>query len=350
MKKIVTFVHTEYHLLLFINRLLNEQEAGIVHNHFLFLRNQSRARIKSNYDFSQFDIHVNYLDADISIYRGLSSDELSLIENIKSLRPDEFVFYQEMDALMVLLVQYCKQAFNTKVVLYQDGLKPYNILRYNPLSLLKHHHQTNVWLKKQGYSIDSWLSPLWSHRYAFMKGIDEVWLTFPESYINWNNKTVCKIEIRDFVRLKVALEKVFGWEASLLPQKKEVILYMHQTLHDEGHVERNFIKQLKQRFPLYPFYLKPHPLASFKELELYKKEGIHIIESNLPAELFILNLQQSMIVSINSTSMFLNNPANQYYYLYRFFEKDIKRLKKYNIKKHPSPHLHLVKSIEDLKF
>jgi hypothetical protein len=350
-KKIVTFVHTEYHLLLFVNNLLNEQKVGVKNKHFLFIRGKEKFRISKDVDLSIFPIEVQFVSQEFSIYKSLNEKSNSFLEEIYSLQPNEFVFYQEMDLLMVVLVNQLKLRFETKIILLQDGLKPYNLLKFNSLSLMKYHHQTNVWMKKNGFSIDSWLSPFWSHRFAFLKEIDEVFLTFPEAYINWNNKSIKKIDFLNLESLKNNLERIFHWDQNLLNEKEKVILYMSQPMHDDGKAEANFIQKLTIKFPLNQVYIKLHPLTAQNKIDEYLKyPNFKLIRSTIPAELFIMQLQSSIILSVNSTSMFLDNRNCKFYYLSEIFKNDIKRLKRYDVKIHPAPHIKLVTSIDEIDF
>jgi len=216
---------------------------------------------------------------------------------------------------------------------------------------MKYHHQTNVWMKKNGFSIDSWLSPFWSHRFAFLKEIDEVFLTFPEAYINWNNKSIKKIDFLNLESLKNNLERIFHWDQNLLNEKEKVILYMSQPMHDDGKAEANFIQKLTIKFPLNQVYIKLHPLTAQNKIDEYLKyPNFKLIRSTIPAELFIMQLQSSIILSVNSTSMFLDNRNCKFYYLSEIFKNDIKRLKRYDVKIHPAPHIKLVTSIDEIDF
>lgn len=350
-KKIVTFVHTEYHLLLFINGLLNENELGINNEHFLFIRGKEKFRISTDVDLSVFPVEVKFVSHDFFSHKPFSDSSKLFLEEIYDIKPNEFVFYQEMDLLMVILANQLKVKFNTKIILFQDGLKPYNLLKFNSLSLMKYHHQNNVWMKKNGFSIDTWLSPFWSHRFAFIKEIDEVYLTFPDAYINWNKKIIKKIDFLNLESLKNKLEKIFHWDHSLINEKEKVILYMSQPMHDDGKSETNFIQKLAKKFPSNPVYIKLHPLTAQNKIDEYLKHpNFKIIRSKIPAELFIMQLQNSIILSINSTSMFLDNPSCNFYYLSEIFRKDIKRLQRYDVKIHPAPHVKLVKSITEINF
>lgn len=350
-KKIVTFVHTEYHLLLFINRLINEEVLGEKNNHFLFIRGKEKFRISKDIDLSIFPIEVKFVSEEFLNQKPLSVISNSFLEAVYTFEPDEFHFYQEMDLLMIILSNQLKTKFNAKIILHQDGLKPYNLLKFNSLGLMKYHHKTNVWMKKNGFSIDSWFSPFWSHRFAFIKEIDEVYLTFPDAYINWNKKLIKKIDFLNLENLKNKLEKIFHWQNTLLNEYENVILYMSQPMHDDGKSESNFLQKLTEKFPANQVYIKLHPLTAQNKIDEYLKyPNFKIIRSNIPAEVFIMQLKNSIILSVNSTSMFLDNPNCTFYYLSEIFKKDIKRLQRYDVKIHPAQHIKLARSIEDIVF
>jgi hypothetical protein len=350
-KKIVTFVHTEYHLMLFVNRLLSEKEVEIKNNHQLFIRSKNTSRISENLDLSSLPVKIQYIKAEFKNTKPMSHASKLILEELSKLQPDEFVFYQEMDLLMLILANQLKKLNNTKIVLFQDGSKPYHILKFNSFGLIKHHHKTNVWMKKNGFSIDSWLSPFWSHRYAFTRAIDEIRLTFPESYINWNKKKIRKIEFSNPEELKLQLNEIFRWNDNILPHKEGVILYLSQPLNDDGIVESEFIRKLIKKFPSKQVYIKTHPLTPKSKIDEYKKcSNSKVIQAKIPAELFIMQLKKSIILSVDSTAMYLDNPNCKFYFLRNIFKKDIKRIRRYNVKIAPASHIKLANSIQDISF
>ena len=350
-EKIVTFAHTEYHLLLFINLLINEEEKGIVNDHILYVRGQNGFRIPKNLNFSYLSVDVRLSAEKFKEDSPLNHDSKILLDTLLSIQPNKFIFFQEQDLLSHILADRWKQKYNTAIFLYQDGLKPYNILKYNSLGLMKLHYKYNLWMKRNGFSIHSWFSPLWSHRYAYMKNIDEVYLTFPEAYVNWNKKNVKKIEFLNYEKLKIQLEKVFNWNDNLLPQKEGIIFYLSQPMRDDGTIEDAFIQKLVESFPKHEIYLKLHPNIQQHKIDIYNKNAnLTIITARIPAELFIMQLSKSLVISMNSTSMFINNINCKFYYIHEVFKNDIKRLSRYDIKVHPAPHIHLAKKIEDITF
>lgn len=349
-KKILIFVHTEYHLLLTINQILciyNNPEKFEID---LIIRVKDGDRISQDLDFTNLPANVSYFRDEVSIEKNLSFEARSSIQKLLALQPDIFMFFQEMDPLMTILSGYYAKS-GAEVCLYQDGLKPYVHLKFHSLGLLKHFHQQNVWMKRNGFPVESWLSPIWAKKFAHLKSISKVYLTFPESYINWNHKEIVKIEMDDLDTLKDVLKKVFRWDDTLLPVRNKVIFYMNQPMHDDGEAEIEMLAKLTHLLPDYSFYIKLHPLTI--KLDKVKKyanlQNVHVINSKIPAELFILHLTDSIILSVNSTSMFMNNMSCRYYYLFKLFDKQIKRLSRYKLNGSPSKHINVAEVLADIK-
>jgi hypothetical protein len=349
-KKILIFVHTEYHLLLAINQILAIFKNPGLYDIELLIRRGSGKRLTQEPDFSGLPVTAKYFNEDVTINKNLSQAAQTAIQELLDSKPDVFIFFQEMDPLMVILAGHFAKK-GTEVCLYQDGLKPYNHLKYHSLGLLKHFHRQNLWMKKNGFPVESWLSPIWAKKYAHLKSIKKVYLTFPESYKNWNSKSLEKIEMVAISELNRALKKVFRWDEKMLPERENLIFYMSQPMHDDGVSETKFLKELSEKFPSNKIYIKLHPLTNEVKIQQYQKfANLEIIRSQIPAELFIMNLEKSLVLSLNSTSMFLNNPENKFYYLYKILQKDIKRLMRYEIKNNPAPHITVVEKLDDITF
>ena len=348
--EIIIFVHTEYHLLLAINQVLqfyNDRSNYIVD---LYIRRGRGNRLAQTLDFSHLPLSVFQFEEEISIWHELSDKARVAVESLIKKKPDVFIFFQEQDPLMVILSSNYSRA-GTSVYLYQDGLKPYVHLNYHSLGLLKHHHMENLWMRRNGFRVESWLSPVFSKKYAFLKGIKKIYLTFPESYDNWNNIPIEKIEFLPIEILNPVLKRLFNWDDSLLPERENIILFMNQPMHDDGIAETKVLRRLAQRFPDNSIYIKLHPIIEEKKLKQYQTfKNVKIIKSSIPAELFIMNVSRSVILSINSTSMFLYNPLNKFYYLNKMFKGVIGRLKRLEIRKEPAGHITYVESIEEICF
>lgn len=349
-KKILIFVHTEYHILLAINQILGIYNNPELYDIELFIQRSGGKRLTQELDFSGFPVRVKYFNEEVTINKSLSQTAQTKIQELLDSKPDVFIFFQEMDPIMVILAQHYASN-GTEVCLYQDGSKPYAHLKFHSLGLIKYFHQQNLWLKRNDFPVDSWLSPVFGKKYAHLKSVKKVYLTFPEIYKNWNNKSLEKIEMVPISKLNRALKKVFRWDEKMLPERKNVIFYMNQPMHQDGVAETKFFQEISEKFPSNKIYIKLHPSTDEVVIQQYRKfSNLEIIRSQIPAELFIMNLKESLILSLNSTAMFLNNPDNQYFYLHRIFQKEIKILNRYNFKKNPAPHITVVGKLDDITF
>jgi hypothetical protein len=99
-----------------------------------------------------------------------------------------------------------------------------------------------------------------------------------------------------------------------------------------------------------PLILKLHPLTTQESIDKYRgiDDNVYCIDSLIPAEVFIMNLTDSVIISLNSTSMFYNSPFNKYYYVSNIFMDKIGRLRRYDFNKSPSTHIKMVERIDDI--
>lgn len=346
--KIVVFVHTEYHLMLTVNEILKFPDNS--YRVFIMQKSNSK-RLQLDFDFSGFvnadferiEISANYKDS-------FSKEHVQLLSDISEHNYDQLYFFQEIDPVLLSIIKTLKINKQTcEICLFQDGLKPYNRMKGYSLGMFQWDIQIWRWLWRNGIKEIKPLKLLQTKKYAYTDEVDMVYLTFPEAYINWNNKTLKKIEFYDHIVLKSCLEKLFRWDNKLLPVNQNVILYMTQPAHHDPYIEFDFLKKLKAQLNR-PLVLKLHPLTSKGSVEKYKSiaDDVYVIESVIPAEIFIMNLSDSVIVSLNSTSMFYYSPTNRYYYVSNLFMDKIKRLSRYEFNQSPSKHIKMVKQVGEI--
>jgi len=124
---------------------------------------------------------------------------------------------------------------------------------------------------------------------------------------------------------------------------------MNQPLHDDGSFEIGVLRKLMEKYPESKIYIKYHPLTSEVKMNKYKElDNVVVIDSQIPAELFISQLKNSLILSICSTSMFINNENCKFYWLNEIQENNnVTRLKRFNII-NPTNHIISAKSVEEI--
>jgi hypothetical protein len=346
--KIIVFVHTEYHLFLTVNEILK-----FPYNNYkvYILQKPNRKRLHLDLDFSEFSngefsrVQVN------TNYKGsFSSEHLELLKEACNPEYEKLYFFQEQDPVLLTIIKTVKRVNKScEVCLFQDGLKPYNRMRGYSFEMLKWDVQIWKWQWNNGIKEFKPFKLLNSKKYAYTDEIDSVFLTFPESYINWNNKKIEKIEFCEHSVFKTHLEKLFAWKNDLLVHNKNIILYMTQPAHQDPQVEFDFLKMIKEKMKS-PLILKLHPLTTQESIDKYRgiDDNVYCIDSLIPAEVFIMNLTDSVIISLNSTSMFYNSPFNKYYYVSNIFMDKIGRLRRYDFNKSPSTHIKMVERIDDI--
>ncbi|KAF0195922.1 MAG: hypothetical protein FD166_2649 [Bacteroidetes bacterium] len=351
MKSIMIFVSTEYHLLLAVNLMMKLYNNAEKYNIELYIRGGRKSkRLNRPYDFSHLPVKVLYFDEVVSSEKDLAESARNAVIELMDKKPDIFIFFQEQDVLMVILSDHFHRN-GSEVILCQDGLKPYAQLQFHSLGLFLSNHRQNLWLKKNGFKVENWLSPITSKHYGFLRGISKLYLTSPDVYRNWNGRELSKIEMLPIPELDEILSRLFAWDDALLPACENVIFYMNQPMKGTNNTEIKLLDELGKRFPHNRMIIKAHPLTSESTYQQYENlANVSVIRSTIPAELFIIKLKNSLILSINSTSMLLNVPANKYYYLYMLFRDELKRLSRMKIDRYPAEHVIAIHAVSEISF
>ncbi len=351
-EKIGYLIHTEYHLLLSIDDAQKKySDSSKYEVCFILIRYIQFNRLKQDLNIETLPFEVIIMDFDLNLNLKLSKEEKNNLDNLLEINFSSFIFFQEQDPLVIIMInKYVEN--NTNIYLYQDGLKPYvmNSMKFS-VGLVLHDIKQNFWIKKNGYPVKNYFSFINCKKYAQLRGIDKLFLTFPEAYDNWNKLKLEKLTPAFNEKFTDILKRVFEWKDSLLVEKERVIFFMNQPMHDDGSFEISVLKKLMEKYPKSKIYIKYHPLTSPIKINKYKElDNVVIIDSKIPAELFISQLNNSIILSICSTSMFINNENCKFYWFHEIKENNnIARLKRYNLI-NPTKHIISVKSTDEIIF
>lgn len=351
-EKIGYLIHTEYHLLLSIDDAQKKYSDNSKYDVcFILMRYTQFNRLKQDLDVDELPFEVLKMDFNLSLESNLTSEEKANLDKLLEFKFSSFIFFQEQDPLVIIMINKYVES-NTNIYLYQDGLKPYvmNSMKFS-VGLILHDFKQNFWIRKNGYPVKNYLSFINCKKYGQLKGINKLFLTFPAAYDNWNNLKIETLTPTFNEQFANVLKKVFKWNDSLLDEKEKVIFFMNQPLHDDGTFEMSVLKKLKEKYPLSKLYIKYHPLTSEIKIKQYKElSNVIIIDSQIPAELFISQLKNSIVLSICSTSMFINNEDCRFYWFSEIQENNnVARLKRYNII-NPTNHVISVKSADEIVF
>jgi hypothetical protein len=350
-EKICYLIHTEYHLLLSIDDISKKYFDTDKFDVQLILKTSSKSnRLKQDLNLSFFPYSIKLVNFNIDLNSKLILSEKKVLDDLLENKYSVFIFFQEQDPISIILIDKFIED-KTKIYLYQDGLKPYcKFGLKSSVGIYLNFLKQKQWIKKNGYSVKN-SSSFNSYKYGFLYGIDKLFLTFPESYNNWKNLPVEKFVLNFDKNIQSIFKRVFNWNSSLLSNSEGVIFFMNQPMDDDGLFEVNILQNLRNRFPNSKIYIKNHPLTSSVKINSYKLlQNVEIIDSKIPAELFIYQLNKSIVISVYSTAMFINNPKCKFYYLYNIKQSNnVRKLKKIKII-NPTPHVITVKSLSEIVF
>jgi len=356
MRNILITVFTEYQLILALNEIFINKVYDPYSDMIMLVIKHERLHHRMNrpFDFDGLGIEIIDFNDDIDYKKSLSKNTKEFIDSVLQIKWDTFILFQENDTLNCLLT-YQLMKRGTKVCLFQDGLKAFNPMKSRSYGQLKTELEMRIWWRKNGYKSDPLLNAIHSHKYGFLKGVSRIHVTFPESYINWNRKEVCKIEISKSDKLFDLMKTVFQLENFILDKVDDAVFIISQSMRDDNTFERMLIEYLVRSFRNKKIYLKAHPI-NFKPYKDFIEEvkqkfagKIEVIDGKVPAEFLIMQLKNSIVVSTISTSMFLNNPVCKFYYALELAKPHISRFNRYNTT-NPTTHSRSVNSLEEISF
>jgi len=345
---IIIFVITEYHLILAINEVLSNP------NNFYevyILKKTNSKRLENPLDFTLIqNAEFKNFNIEINLAGYFSYSHKLFMENLILKNYHNLIFFQELDPFLISVVKTLrKNKFKGKVLLFQDGLKPYAQLKGISLEMIKNEILIWKWLWRNKIRDLELLKLLKTKKYGHLKEVDELHLTMPEAYNNWNNKKIKPIRFIEHETYKKTLEVVFGWDDSNLLQNNNVILYLNQPMRQNVEAEINFLIMLLEAHDK-KIILKLHPLTSQEQIQkfLAVSSDIILIRSNIPAEIFIMNLKNSIIISLNSTALLYHSPFNRYYYVSNLFIDSIRHLRRFKFRELQNTHIKLINSASEI--
>ena len=348
-KKIFYLMHTEYHLLLSIFHAMENNYLNGKNDVHLIIKSKKSNRLGKDINFDFLPVNVHYINRNIKL--KLKENDKEKIDTLINIKVDEFNFFQEQDPLALIFIEKFRKQ-NTEINLFQDGLKAYafDSLGFTP-SLHLTDLKINKWILQNGYKINDWLSIFKCNKYAFIKGIDKLFVSRPDKFVNRKNLPVEGIRLSFTKEYSKIIKHIFQWKDDILPERENVIFFMNQPMHDDGSFDMYILNTLREKYPEKTIYIKNHPLTPQSKLRNYKSlEDVKIIKSKIPAELFISMLSKSIVLSVASTSMLTNNPSCKFYWLHGIKKNNnIETLKKYKIY-NPTDHIQTIQDVNDIKF
>ncbi len=342
-KEILIFLHTEYHLMLstYLIRSVfsdpNQYHVTIVQ----FIVKGGRRQPIINYGA----LPVSWIK--IELNPAWRNKNLStIVKELLAINYHKAIFFHEFMFVGFYLMDELSRK-GSIISLCQDGLDAY--LENVPWSLLKRIKKT---LRIYYSLISNGLIPkkliLFNSRFAFLKIIDELLLTDPEIYINWSNKKLVKIGFEDDIGITETLKKLFKFNKYGMELSPKSIFYINQPIDESTEYEINLLKSLRDKFPDAIIYIKLHPKTPKIRISHYKAiVNCIVISTTIPAELYMLTLKNSIIISFWSTASLFYIRTCNYYWLYELLAEQGIPYRKVSI---IPKHINVIKSIEMINF
>lgn len=336
---IVFMVNTEYHLLLSVGIMREYYKEG--YNLIVYRVSPVNGTRLNNLDFSKSNIIYREILYDYSHPNKNLKDELN---EIVKLRPNQFFFFLENKFWM----NYFFKKLHTngaKIILGPDGMKAYANL-ITPFSI-----RVKEYVKGFYYMIKARMFNSFPHvekKYATSEYIDEVWVENVEAYINNTNKKVIEFHISYDEEFLSELNVIFNTKKedfSILNQK--TILFLDSSFSSASYYDTTIkiLKQIQEKYPDRKLVVKSH--QNSKDRSIYKDaiKNIGYLESNYPAELYIANAKDCIVIALISTSLLFYNPTCKYYWIYPMYKEMVDCSNVIN----PTIHIKVVDTISDIK-
>ncbi len=349
--KILFLVGTEYHMLVTLSAIADLYSDSKKYEITICQVNTDvKKRFRENVDLGLS--HVEYVSIAINSNSEPTQQQFkNEINRLESYGYNTFIFFNEHSELGVYLVK-ALSAQGTHIILAPDGMKAYdNLTHFAPRWSLKFSMRYRKFVKKN--KLNRKYNTIWPRlRYAYLKNTKEVWITNPDRFNNWNNKKVSKLEIMQTQDAISLINRFFMFDPLKEMKVREKVIFLICMPPKYEVIEQfneELIQTLLQNFPDYTLMLKLHPATTPLQIERLKKlDRCILINSTNPAELFIAQLKDSIIISFWSASSLINNASCRFYWLFRIFEKN-ENLPGILKVQNPTSHIIEVNSISEIK-
>lgn len=346
-EKILFIVHTEYHMMVAISLIADMYSDGDKFDIQVFQTiGKKSSRFKFVKDLSLCP-HVSYTE--------LPYDEGEIEYNphfkfyADSLRSsiDVFITFNKLSFIDVYTIKTLDKT-GTRIILAPDGAAAYGKTsaftpRWSFLVALKMHQY--LWKNQVRKLYFYWPTLV----YGGMKEIDELWVQFPESIDDRAGKPVRKIQVLKSLASHQLAQNYFGYQPDNFAVS-DCIFYTNQPFREESinDFEIKLLKELKEKFPEKLIFIKLHPTTFESQAIRFKELGnVRIIQSTVPAEIYISQLRDSIALSFWSTSMLIDNDSCRIYWLFPMLYAAGIKLRKTSINL-PSDHIQLVSSVAEI--
>lgn len=349
--KQIFLVYTEYHLMFAVSTIL-QYFSGAEFENLIIHPTKSSAKSRASVLIDTDKLNAELIRIGAPEYEIHKEDPLrDLVKSLVKESPSLFVGFLEQTPYTTFFINQLSGK-GCKIVLAQDAAKPYKDITKNTWkSQLYGTFKAYLILLRKGLFFNR-IQRQRDEIYAFSKEIEELWLTHPEKFNNRTKKELHKVDIFKNKGVVKGLREVFMFDQnSGLESDRDLLFYLNHPVYNPiiYDFELNMLKDILEKFPDKKIYIKLHPLTPKKQIEAFEQmDRVVLNSSKIPAELFIASLRSSIIFSLWSTSLYLENEDCQYYWLYPMVKNN--GMLDYMDINMPTNHVKHAESVNELSF
>lgn len=305
----IFLAYTEYHILIANSIILDRYRESV---NYIFYQQSNRigSNLQSSFPFI--------------VYRQIPEQYANneTLSKFLSLNPNHFFCFHSSgsDAIYVC---YWMKLHNITVSLVQDGAVPYTIRheKYKFLKVIKYTSLAYFTYLKRHLYINK-LIPIGISDYGGYYFYDNIWLSYPESFSNKYHKKI--IRIPDLTKEVLReTEKLFPYDYSAIDKYAVLIIgqpVMTESIDDDIEIISRIIDMVPDSKTI---LYKSHPKTQIEHMnKLRTLPRIQFIDGQYPAELLILQMKDTAIISGYSTALLTYNGISRYYWLYNLYRKN----------------------------
>jgi hypothetical protein len=342
LKKNVYVVFTEYQFLQALNIATSVYNSSTFINSIYLLRNGKRLQgIDPNKIFGIDNIKVHLLDFE---------SPKKFIDLIFKEKPNHFLFFQSISAINIYMA-YTLSKKGVEISLGPDGYGTYANFnkKHHFLSIIKDSLKENYYLFKNNL-FHGKIHQFDYYSYGYHKFINNLWITHPDQFVHQSKNKVNILKLPEFNKKCIEfISSCFNFNFDF--PKEDVIYFFNQPLWSAlAEKEYQFLSEVVANFPEKNIIIKLHPLTDVKTKFKYQQiERVQIIESQVPAEVLLLSLNNCIVFSGWSTALITENTTCNYYFNYPIY-KDLNDSILNQIDFVLLNHIKMIASPQEMKF
>ena len=348
MKDLVVITHTEYHLLTALSILSERYTDYAEISLFICVPSGS-----NRYQFSfpdQIEHNIFIKRVYINGESDANDTNLDLIEDkIFNSRNtlDEVIFFNRLNFFAQYLIRKLYKS-KIRVSLGPDGAAAYGSSnRISPRWTFMQFLKYNKFVFKNKKNNYGFYFPTLD--YANQKEIERVYVQFPDLVNLPVDKEIVKYNLLANAISVRWSNLFFNFQIQdFLETNSNIFLFCNQPLEMLDNWNEKMLNFVHHYLPNFQIVVKTHPTTSASQLHYFNSvDYIKTIDSTLPIELFVANIEDSIVASFWSTASLFDTKKNICIWMYPLLEK-YNAMYKYVKFEKKVPHIKYVDDLNQL--